>query len=762
MKFLQSTVDNQGEFIISEHQQIQQSKNPEPSSQRRITFASQNHASNPAYIIQRARIDPKSLTSADVLQLQRTIGNRAVGRLLSEIRNASKVQQLPIQRQEIPEEEEPLQGKLMGTIQRQEIPEEEEPLQGMFEGKSKKETCPSCMQRQKISEEEEPLQGKMIGTVQRQEIPEDKESLQAKRKNNTGIPDNLKAGAESLSGIDMSDVRVHYNSSKPEEVGAFAYTQGINIHVAPGQERHLSHEAWHVVQQAQGKVRPTFQMKGVMVNDDEGLENEADVMGKKALMTGQELIAHKLTSVVQQKVGPVILSSQAEETNGKVITTTKAPTNDGMTGLIQRAIGLELEVAVPVDQLTDHEIDAIRVAAGNDPNHIPHMAPLQPLVQGGRTRAVLYSRDGIKATNGNYRVGIDHDSRVNSRKNPAFPYRDMNNSAIMEIITEPKDNKAAFDIAMNDVDAFVNDVNLRTNNLTEHAVNPYGGGSGANIGPIHYPALGHMPKEDNHNWKASVQVNIGVDMREYGSLAKWYAKSTYANPSKAEPHSSGDYNNAKENIMKAVDIGREVTEWLSEGCTKQQRAQMGNLRGLRGWITHMALYMLGGKGGLPQGSTAKNITPILMKSPKDIAIHYGMTAMEEAWYTHHDEATNQDDTRTAILAKLIEKTGRDDLDPAQPLIGSIVKQVPDEGSLDQLSANEGLTLYVGQSIPGEQAVGPARTGAVVPNTATGGRGGAVIEFRNLPGFYEPNQWRQLGYDFLREAESRNRRSGEKP
>src|SRR5438876_185374 len=51
---------------------------------------------------------------------------------------------------------------------------------------------------------------------------------------------------------------------------------------APGQARHLPHEAWHVVQQAQGRVRPTLQLKaGVAVNDDAGLEHEADVMGTK-------------------------------------------------------------------------------------------------------------------------------------------------------------------------------------------------------------------------------------------------------------------------------------------------------------------------------------------------------------------------------------------------------------------------------------------------------------------------------------------------
>jgi len=77
----------------------------------------------------------------------------------------------------------------------------------------------------------------------------------------TGLPDQLKAGVESLSGMSMDHVQVHYNSPQPAQLNAHAYAQGGEIHVAPGQEQHLPHEAWHVVQQAQGRVKPTAQMK---------------------------------------------------------------------------------------------------------------------------------------------------------------------------------------------------------------------------------------------------------------------------------------------------------------------------------------------------------------------------------------------------------------------------------------------------------------------------------------------------------------------
>ncbi|MBW1296269.1 DUF4157 domain-containing protein [Aquimarina litoralis] len=105
-----------------------------------------------------------------------------------------------------------------------------------------------------------------------------------RKKNNTGLPDNLKTGIENLSGYSMDDVKVHYNSSKPTQLQAHAYAQGTDIHLAPGQEKHLPHEAWHVVQQKQGRVKPTRQLKSkVFINDDTGLEKEADLMGAKAL-----------------------------------------------------------------------------------------------------------------------------------------------------------------------------------------------------------------------------------------------------------------------------------------------------------------------------------------------------------------------------------------------------------------------------------------------------------------------------------------------
>jgi hypothetical protein len=141
------------------------------------------------------------------------------------------------------------------------------------------------------SEPDQNTDGKMEASGSKND---DKKPLQMKKDegNNSASgaeeQNNLRAGLEKLSGVDLSDVKVHRNSDKPQQVGALAYTQGNDIHIAPGQEEHLPHEGWHAVQQKQGIVKPTIKMKtGAPVNDDAGLEKEADVMGAKAAVAGK-------------------------------------------------------------------------------------------------------------------------------------------------------------------------------------------------------------------------------------------------------------------------------------------------------------------------------------------------------------------------------------------------------------------------------------------------------------------------------------------
>ncbi|MFM9972349.1 MAG: DUF4157 domain-containing protein [Burkholderiales bacterium] len=199
---------------------------------------------------------------------QRVVSDQLVGApsILAQRKRLGEMGVYPAQRATMPKEEELLQGKML-PVQRQ-APMDEEQLQGKFKP------------IQRLGKEDEELQKKPKSgasfTAQMEGDP-------VSGPNRTGLPDQLKTGIESLSGMSMDHVRVHYNSAEPAQLNALAYAQGSDIHVAPGQEHHLPHEAWHVVQQAQGRVKPTMQMKeGVPVNDDVQLEREADLMGHKA------------------------------------------------------------------------------------------------------------------------------------------------------------------------------------------------------------------------------------------------------------------------------------------------------------------------------------------------------------------------------------------------------------------------------------------------------------------------------------------------
>lgn len=157
------------------------------------------------------------------------------------------------------------QAGLTEAIQR--VEDEEEMLQGKFPA-----------QREAAEDEEELLQGK-FDVAQQREAP-----------NQTGIPDEVKNNMEASFGTDFSDVRVHPDSSQAPEVGALAYTQGTDIHFAPGQfkpdtqtgQQLLGHELTHVIQQAEGRVQPTTEISGMPVNDDVSLETEADIRGYQA------------------------------------------------------------------------------------------------------------------------------------------------------------------------------------------------------------------------------------------------------------------------------------------------------------------------------------------------------------------------------------------------------------------------------------------------------------------------------------------------
>ncbi len=179
--------------------------------------------------------------------------------------------------------------------------------------------------------------------------------------NKTGLPDQLKSGVENLSGFSLDDVKVHRNSDKPAQLQAHAYAQGTDIHLGPGQEKHLPHEAWHVVQQKQGRVQPTTQLKAFNINDDAGLEKEADMMGQKALKNSaspeKNLKSSKLSSVsspIQGKFGFELELTIAVE----------AEMPDGSFQDPKNAVGIHLAKGNQLELHVDHQETKAIMGAG--------------------------------------------------------------------------------------------------------------------------------------------------------------------------------------------------------------------------------------------------------------------------------------------------------------------------------------------------------------------------------------------------------------
>jgi hypothetical protein len=131
-----------------------------------------------------------------------------------------------------------------------------------------------------------------------------KPTIQMKR--NEELPEDVQTKMESSFGEDFSNVKIHKNSIQAKEINAHAFTQGNQIHFAPGKfnpksktgQELIGHELTHVVQQSQGIVSPTKEIKGMPVNDNKDLEKEADDMGKKA---EQGKLVNKHANIVQSK-----------------------------------------------------------------------------------------------------------------------------------------------------------------------------------------------------------------------------------------------------------------------------------------------------------------------------------------------------------------------------------------------------------------------------------------------------------------------------
>jgi hypothetical protein len=249
-----------------------------------------------------------------------------------------------------------------------------------------------------------------------------------------GLPPGLRAGIEALSGFSMDQVQVHYNSGAPAQLRAFAYAQGQDIHLGPGQESQLPHEAWHVVQQAQGRVRPTLQRKrGLPVNDDRALEAEADRMGAQALA---------LPAAVELAAARPLKSIASNAGN-------RAP--------LQGRFGFEIELPILFLSKRDREIKEKKGAVTTDTTVLKVKdVPCDPSIDGSPVNLHAVPELGLHvnvdhslALNGLFSAELEHycsEKKLDKKekaillaaKDQLMPSR----ASIVEVVTDPWDESA--------------------------------------------------------------------------------------------------------------------------------------------------------------------------------------------------------------------------------------------------------------------------------------------------------------------------------
>lgn len=167
------------------------------------------------------------------------------------------------------------------------------------------------------------------GRIQRRE--QQTSTAAANSPSATGLDPAMIAGARSEAGVDLSNVTVHHHSSEPAVLGAHAFTRGNEIHIGPGQQGHLAHEAWHVVQQRRGQVAATAVSAHGLLNQNAALERDADKGGIRLQARARALTNSGIVEEIQRPPAPAPSGPDADAVTqfvkvfGKVVGTMGPP-----------------------------------------------------------------------------------------------------------------------------------------------------------------------------------------------------------------------------------------------------------------------------------------------------------------------------------------------------------------------------------------------------------------------------------------------------
>ncbi|MEU8177931.1 DUF4157 domain-containing protein [Microbispora hainanensis] len=584
------------------------------------------------------------------------------------------------------------------------------------------------------------------------------------------LPGWLRRLFSAYFDVDFSAVRYHADSLADRlaaATGARAFTAGGEMFFrsgafdpgTPGGLWLACHEAAHVAQQLSGARAGQAEHGLAIGRPDDPDEAMADACAEELVAlvrgersgpgTGRERLAHRAAGRLRS--GALVL---------------------------QRAIGLEIEVPIPIDKLTPAEVAEIKLEVAKEyvagvKQKLTHR--MNAVNMRNTKGTVLYGT--IRAPANGFRVDADHDDRVlpPDPMGKGWPIRQGSRDSIIEIVMDPPaTSQTQLTNTMNAIQNFIGTIETQTNGLTTRWVGAFPPLGGAmtlpvSIGPFDYTDTGAYPaiRLPEHNLLGSIQVNIGIDLREYHSLLKWYAESNYSAPTRVKDTVEQNiYRDMRTHILEAVDIGRDLANQAYKSATTAQRQQAGNFRGLRGWLTHLALYLRRGTLTLGYAGSPKNVVPVLVKSPNSVLTTYGMTAAEQAYFTAN---------KATLMNALFTATGRA-ADVGKPLSTvDVFAAVPGHIDANTLSNMASTSVALtGGPIPNPTGVGPRRTGnaavqglPTVPAPHVGGgvntRGGMVVEFRALPGYYDgPAQWRALAQAFFDAAQTRNSRDGISP
>ena len=279
---------------MSTHQQIE--KNHSTTSTRANKSKSQT-APHPAQILQRLEDAPASIRPTDVLQLQRTIGNRATGQLLQ-----TKLKLGPAGDRHEQEAEQVAQQVVHANrqpdVQREEMGDgliQAKPLAGRIRQVRRAYLATAEVQRTETEDELQaaPNHGMEGGDVEASVA----RSIQSAKGSGQPLHDGVRSSMERGFGADFGGVRVHTGGQADtlnRSLNARAFTIGKDIFFGKGEynpgspagKELLAHELTHTVQQGaiQLQLQTAVQVPSEAPSAEQTTQN---VMGHAASPSAQ-------------------------------------------------------------------------------------------------------------------------------------------------------------------------------------------------------------------------------------------------------------------------------------------------------------------------------------------------------------------------------------------------------------------------------------------------------------------------------------------